>query len=255
MSDGSSTPKKKKDSPSVTGAGDSRPSPADALLPGGENLARALSHPSRRRIVDALREAPDGLTAFDLAARVSLHHNAVRQHLSALAKAGLVSADRDAPSGRGRPSIRHRLVGDEVGIAAGHAELVRLLMGLVQRAGFGPDDVEAFGYEQGLGVGRRGAGAETILEAFARLGFAPQETTSAVERRAGRLDARLMSCPFRAAVEAPGGEVVCRLHRGIAAGLAERAGDAELVSFEIRDPREARCRIVVEGLPPRGGAE
>lgn len=254
MADISSTQIKKNYSASVPSGADSRPSPADALLPGGESLARALSHPSRRRIVDALREAPDGLTAFDLAERVALHHNAVRQHLGALAKAGLVSAERDAPSGRGRPSIRHRLVGDDVSVAAGHAELVRLLMGLVQRAGFGPDDVEAFGYEQGLVVGRRGAGAETILEAFARLGFAPEETTPAAERRAGRLDARLMSCPFRAAVEAPGGEVVCRLHRGVAAGLAERAGDAELVAFEIRDPREARCRLVVEGLPPRGDA-
>lgn len=250
-----STQEKKNYSPTVPADADKRPSPADALLPGGENLARALSHPSRRRIVEALREAPDGLTAFELAERVALHHNAVRQHLGALAKAGLVSADRDAPSGRGRPSIRHRLVGDEVAAAAGHAELVRLLMGLVQRAGFGLDDVEAFGYEQGLVVGRRHAGAETILGAFARLGFAPEETTPARERRAGRLDARLMSCPFRDAVEAPGGELVCRLHRGIAAGLAERAGDARLVEFEIRDPREARCRLLVDGLPPRDGAE
>jgi predicted ArsR family transcriptional regulator len=247
----SSTKEQKNYSPSVTRTKDNRPSPADVLQPGGEDLARALSHPSRRRIVEALRTAPHGLTAFELAEQMGLHHNAIRQHVSALAKAGLVSSHRDAPRGRGRPSIRHRLVGDDASVAAGHAELVRLLMGLVLRSGFGEDDVEAFGYEQGLGLGHRGGGAETIMGAFVRLGFAPEEVTSSPERRAGRLEARLMNCPFRDAVEAPGGEVVCRLHRGIAAGLAERAGDAELREFEIRAPREAGCRMVVDGLPAR----
>lgn len=247
-----STPDRKKYSPSVPAGADDGPGPAAALLPGGENLARALSHPSRRRVLEALAEAPDGLTAFEIAEHVGVHHNAVRQHLAALAKAGLVSAHRDAPQGRGRPSIRHRLVAGDVHAAAGHVELVRLLMGLVNRAGFGPDDVEAFGYEQGLAVGRRGAGALTILDAFARLGFAPQDITSSGDGGRGRLEARLMNCPFRDAVEAPGGEIVCRLHRGIAGGLAERAGDGELIEFEIREPREARCRLVVEGLPHGG---
>ena len=38
----------------------------------------AVAHPSRRRIVEVLTAMPDGVTAFELADRVDLHHNAVR---------------------------------------------------------------------------------------------------------------------------------------------------------------------------------
>ncbi|MFP5452283.1 MAG: helix-turn-helix domain-containing protein, partial [Thermoleophilia bacterium] len=43
--------------------------------------AGALAHPSRGRIAEALGKAPAGLTVADLADRIGLHHNAVRQHL------------------------------------------------------------------------------------------------------------------------------------------------------------------------------
>ena len=177
-----------------------RPGPQDALAPASLAAARALGQPSRRRIVEALTREPDGLTALALAERLGLHHNAVRQHLAVLAGVGLVTSRRDAPRGRGRPSIRYRAVGGGSRLAAGHQELVRLLVGLVRRAGFTSDEVEAFGYEQGLAIGRSGGGAEAIVEAFAQLGFAPEETSSAADRAAGRLSARLQSCPFRDAV-------------------------------------------------------
>jgi predicted ArsR family transcriptional regulator len=209
--------------------------------------ARALAQPSRRRIVEELSASPEGLTAFSLAERVGIHHNAVRQHLSILAAAGIVAAEREAPQGRGRPSTRYRVVDGDAQAAAGHRELVRLLVKLLRQTGFAPQDLESFGRSQGRGMTEAGAGPRAVLDAFARLGFAPHETASAAEAAEGRIVARLECCPFREAVLAPGGESVCHLHRGLAEGLLERAAPgARLAGFEVRDPIHAGCRLVIE---------
>src|SRR5437868_1684747 len=89
-----------------------------APTPGGR-----LARPARRRIVEALAGAPEGATVAALAERFGIHQNAVRKHLAALRAAGAVSAEPQAPSGRGRPSVRWRLAaegGDPV--AEGHRE-------------------------------------------------------------------------------------------------------------------------------------
>ena len=216
--------------------------------------AAPLAQGSRKRIAQALAAAqPEGLTAHEIAGVVGLHHNVVREHLAVLARAGVVSSGRGALSGRrGRPSIRHRLTDvDSLG-AGGHRELVRLLMMLVRRAGMDPDDAEAVGREEGRLLGRPGGGADEIVDVLARLGFAPEERTARTGRRNGEMELRLRHCPFREAVLAPGGEVVCRLHRGLCVGVLEGvAEDAALAAFEPMNPRRAGCRVSVRGLAPR----
>jgi hypothetical protein len=96
-----------------------------------------------------------------------------------------------------------------------------------------------------------GAGADAIAESFARLGFAPRETGSADDRAHGRLGMRLEHCPFRDAVMAPGGELVCRLHRGLAEGIVVAAG-GRLTAFRPQDPVRAGCGVEVDGLGDRG---
>ena len=226
-------------------AADERPGPQAALRAG----ALGLERPARRRLQALLEAAPDGLTVGELAGRLGVHHNAVRKQLAALQREGVVAAEPRAPHGRGRPSLVWRRVG--VGgdpVAQGHRELVRLLVGLVRHAGFTADQVEAFGQDQGRLIGAPG-GREALAEAFARLGFAPEETAGAAARRAGESDLRLNACPFRQAVLEPGGEIVCRLHRGLAAGLAERAADGgELVALDVADPVRGGCRVRARGL-------
>jgi predicted ArsR family transcriptional regulator len=232
------------------------PPPVPATDPRELEAARLLSHPSRRRIAGELADAPQGLTVFELAERVGLHHNAVRQHLAQLASAGLVSSEKEPPRGRGRPRIRYRMLDSASQVAAGHRELVRLLVSLVRIAGFGPDDLEAFGREQGRNLAfddGETTGAEAVLAAFARLGFAPRETSSASDRAAGVAAASLEHCPFRDAVLAPGGEAVCHLHRGLARGLLDVAAPgATLLDLEVRDPVAAGCRVVIGDLPRPG---
>jgi predicted ArsR family transcriptional regulator len=215
--------------------------------------AQALAHPSRRRIAETLASAPEGQAVAELADRVSLHPNAVRQHLDVLRRAGVVASAPSARTGRrGRPSVRYTLAAPEAVAAVGHRKLVRLLLELVRRAGADEQDAEALGHEQGRHLVTTGADAGAFAAAFAGLGFAPQEVTTAAARQAGELDLRLRACPFKEAVLAEGGHLICALHRGLVKGALERVDrGAELADFEPKDPVTAGCRVHVRGLAPR----
>ena len=213
--------------------------------------AEVLAQPSRRRIAEVLAAAPGGLTPFELAEFVGLHHNAVRRNLDVLARAGVVVSERDAAAGRpGRPSRRYRLIAVDGLAEAGHGELVRLLLELVHRAGAGEREVEDFGRDEGRLMGRHGEGISKLTQTLAELGFAPDDVTPDAARLAGELDLRLRHCPFAAAVLAEGGVLVCALHRGLTLGVIDVAApDVYLAGFEIRDPIAAGCRVHVRGLP------
>ena len=217
--------------------------------------AGALAPPSRRRIAEALGSAGAGLTVAALAQRVELHPNAVRQHLDVLQRAGVVVAAPSAPTGRrGRPSTAYALAAPHAVAAVGHRELVRLLLEFVRRMPAGEEDIEAFGWDQGrhLVTGEPQAGA--LAASFAGLGFAPEEVTSEGERRAGAMDLRLRACPFKDAVLAEGGHLICALHRGLVRGALERIdAGAELAVFEPKDPVTAGCRVLVTGLGRHDG--
>lgn len=215
--------------------------------------AGALAHPSRRRIAEALGSGEASLTVAALAQRVELHPNAVRQHLDVLQRAGVVIAAPSAPTGRrGRPSTAYALAAPHAVAAVGHRELVRLLLEFVRRMRTDEDEIEAFGWDQGrhLVAGEPEPGA--LAASFAGLGFAPEEVTSEGDRRAGAMDLRLRACPFKEAVLAEGGHLICALHRGLVRGALARIDDtAELAVFEPKDPVTAGCRVRVTGLGPR----
>lgn len=215
--------------------------------------AGALAHPSRRGIAEALGSAGAGLTVAELAGRVDLHPNAVRQHLDVLQRAGVVVSAPSAPTGRrGRPSARYALAAPHAVAAVGHRELVRLLLELVRRSRTSEDEVEAFGWEQGRRLVGDGVGPEGLAASVAGLGFAPEEVTSEGDRRAGQMDLRLRACPFKDAVLAEGGHLICALHRGLVRGALERIDDdAELAVFEPKHPVTAGCRVLITGLEPR----
>lgn len=69
---------------------------------------RALSDPSRARILELVQQAEAPLDVRELAARVGLHVNSVRSHLRVLAEAGLVAARREEPTGPGRPRVLYQ---------------------------------------------------------------------------------------------------------------------------------------------------
>ncbi len=228
--------------------------PETTWLAGTEGLApheaQALAHPSRQRIVSALGRSAAGAGVSELADLMGMHPNAVRQHLEVLARAGIITGAVEAPSGRpGRPGTRYRLVGARAVAGVGGRELTRLLLELVKRTGGSSADAEAVGVEQGAGLVTPGAAPEALAEAFAGLGFAPQDVTGDVERRAGRRELRLRACPFKEAVLLQGGDLICALHRGLVRGaLAGIDPGATLTAFEPNDPVRVGCRVSFGGL-------
>ena len=214
-----------------------RPRRAVARAPRARGGARADRRAPHRRRAGG-RGGPQ--TAQEVADALGLHHTSVRVQLAALEGAGVVEGLTDPPSGRGRPVRRYVLApdpGDRE--AVGHRELVRLLMGLVRQTGLGPEEMERFGERQGWAVpaaGRRHRRAAARVRA--------PRLRAARGPGPGPADLVLGRCPFADGVEAPGGELICLLHRGLARGIAARAApEVAVTDLVIEDPRRAGCRL------------
>jgi predicted ArsR family transcriptional regulator len=222
-------------------------------LPAALAAASALAHPARRRIAQLLAGAPGGLTVAEIVRQLGdLHHNAIRNHLRVLARAGAVAVERDPRSGRGRPTERFSLADPEATRIAAQQELTRFLVAMLVEAGAEDHTAREFGRRQGARLVDV-HGRNDVMGSPSRLGFAPHETTTAGEAAAGVLEMRLDHCPFRDAVLARGGTLVCELHHGLMEGMAEAAGpEARVSRFEAEDRRRAGCMVRLEGLtaPP-----
>ena len=221
----------------MTAAG---PDALDALSPARHGRAVVLARPAARRVAAVLEAAPGPLSAQEVADSLGLHHTSVRTQLAALERAGVAESHADPPRGRGRPARRYVLASDpDDREAQGHRELVRLLMALMHQTGLGPEEMERFGERQGWAVPAPGGGIGELREAFERMGFAPREVPGADPP-----DLILDRCPFADGVEAPGGELICVLHRGLARGIALRtAPELTVTDLVIEEPRRAGCRL------------
>lgn len=214
------------------------PDAVHALLPARHERSALLARPAARRVVETLDASTGPMTAQELADALGLHHSGVRTQLAALERAGVVDAVPDPPSGRGRPVRRFALASDPDGEEVrGHRELVRLLMSLVRQTGLGPDEMEVFGERQGRAVPVPGGGVDELRRTFERLGFAPRQDEDGIVLR---------RCPFADGVEAPGGELICVLHRGLARGIAAAAApELTVEALVAEDPRTAGCRLLL----------
>ncbi len=149
------------DTPSAADRSPGRP--ASTPQPLALVAASVLANPARRRIAEILGAAPGGMTVAELVDAVGdMHHNPIRNHLRVLARAGLVSVERDPPVGRGRPTDRFFLVDPVASRIAAEKDLLRLLVGLINQAGVDRKGAIAFGRSHGAdaisGVDRAGAG-------------------------------------------------------------------------------------------------
>jgi len=204
-------------------------------------MARALGGVTRHAIYRHLADAGRPCGVAELTDRFGIHHNAVRQHLAKLRDAGLIVETTNPPTGRGRPTLSYRIVPGAAGHWDGpspHERLATLLLELLETGGTP--------YDVGFGAGRRMAiehgtelDAVDVLEIVAmRLGFEPVRS-----ERADGADIVLDCCPFGAMADASPG-VVCELHRGMAAGIADTAaGAVSLRGFVVTSGRDGGCRL------------
>ncbi len=158
---------------------------------------------AKRRLLELLKRLGPA-TAGALAKQLGLTVVAVRQHLQALAKLGLVAQEKQPPSGRGRPSVHWSLTALAAEIFPDrHAELT---VGLIEaaREAFGADGlkrlIEVRAREQTAEYSRVVPGEEAPLkqrlEALAARRSAEGYMAEAIEQGDGSLLLVEHHCPI-----------------------------------------------------------
>jgi predicted ArsR family transcriptional regulator len=219
---------------------------------------RALSSPTRARLLSLVREAGAPAAVDELAEWTGLHPNTVRAHLGVLEEAGLV---RSAPESRDRPG-RPRLVyeaveGEDVDAfdRPGYRFLAQMLAGHIATTSADPAS-EAI--ELGAAWGRHLTPApppsrrtppdevvERLRSLLHDLGFDPE--LEATPDEPPRL--LLRRCPFLRVAEEHQ-EVVCSIHLGLMRGATRQLGGAVEVTDLIPFAEPAGCvsHLALEGI-------
>lgn len=179
---------------------------------------------SRMRVLQALRQVPEGLGAQELAEQLGLHVNTVRFHLDRLVDDGVVARHTEERSGPGRP----RLTFTSLAAPGTHGDrrsyrlLAEILASYVAGA---TDDPVTAGMEAGRTWGhylteRPGPYRDTdqessmheLLRILEDIGFAPE----IVQSGAGQ-EVWLRHCPFLEVAQEHR-DLVCAVHLGLMQG-------------------------------------
>ncbi len=205
----------------------------------GTELHRALSDPSRGRILEVLQEAGAPLDARELGTRVGLHWNTVRSHLRVLSEAGLVSARREERTRPGRPRVLYEAAAEPFDdrVFASHRLLAQILASHLAGSERNPSArAEEVGRAWGEHLVRRPPpftsiskedAVDEVVGLHEQFGFRPElrEATSGQELV-------LRRCPFQE-VATTYQTVICSVHLGlIRGGLAQLGTGVDADSLE-----------------------
>ena len=203
---------------------------------------------TRGRILALLRQS--ALTANQIAAQLKLTHNAIRGHLAALQRDGVV---REAGWQRGasRPAVLYEVVPEaEVGFSKAYIPFVAQLMRVLQEE-LGQAELDQIMHRVGRRLAsewprlrgtfpERVAAASALLEDLGGLNH--------VERQNGDFVIRGRNCLLSAAVH--GRPEVCRAMQTVLADLLEapvreccERGERPRCCFEIRTPDETTLAV------------
>lgn len=215
----------------------------------GEAKYRALADPNRRHLLRLIEDAEGPVEVAELARRIGLHPNTVRDHLELLEEAGLVERTTEERSRPGRPKVLYRPGPRETRApgSEGYKFLAEVLASWIQGSA---DRPAAAAEEAGRVWGRQlvdhpspfaavdaAAATEEVVTVLAQLGFGPEESDCD-----GSTVVELHDCPFRDIAHS-WGDVVCSVHLGLLRGVAEESGGA--VSIDSLEPfvEPSLCRV------------
>lgn len=208
--------------------------------------ARALGDPTRFAVFRYIDESALPVGVAELTRHFGLNHNAIRQHLAKLRDAELVVEEVDAPRGPGRPTLSYRPMPGAADRWEGTSAYERLAALLVEvtRGVSVHDAGYTAGREMASALPADARAADAVETITRRLGFEPHREHD----DDGRLSIVLDHCPFASLAEhAP--ELVCELHRSLAAGIADAtAGDMAVTDLVIRPPATAGCRVILTAV-------
>jgi predicted ArsR family transcriptional regulator len=202
-------------------------------------LHRALSDPSRVRVLELVQQAEAPLDARELATRVGLHANTVRAHLRILAEAGLVSARREERTRPGRPRLLYQAAAEPLdeGALASYRLLAQILASNLAGSERDPSaPAEEAGRAWGAHLVRKpppftSISKQETIDEVVRLheeyGFRPE-----LRRAKSGQELVLKRCPFQE-VATSYQAVICPIHLGLIRGaLAELGTGIEADSLE-----------------------
>ena len=211
-----------------------------------------LAEPSRRAILDVLREAGVPLPVGTIAARVHLHVNSVRDHLHRLRDVGLVRVTVAAPAGRGRPSLLYGLAPTHDAasdpwraFAAAVADQVAVMP---EAAGVWASAGERWGASTASAALEHPGATDTVGTVTAILreaGFEPQ-----VRTQDDGVEIRLHACPFLP-VERRHLHAICGVHHGFLQGVLDGLGSP--LEASVLEPF-AEPHVCIARLTPPPGA-
>jgi predicted ArsR family transcriptional regulator len=206
-----------------------------------QEQARALGDPTRHGIFRYVADADRPVDVAELTEFLGFNHNAIRQHLTKLVDAGLVTEDLAPRTGRGRPRLVYRLnpAAESRWGVTGPYERLSLLLVEILRSGDSAVEVGRRSVRrQRLGSGAEGDPVGVVVEAMERQGFDPF-----VRNRGKSIELVLRNCPFETAALADS-DTVCAIHLGIAQGVAALTGGRLVVDNLVpHDPRRANCQL------------
>ncbi|MCF8572112.1 transcriptional regulator [Gordonia sp. HY002] len=201
------------------------PDPAPSVAP---DLTAA-----QRATLDALRG--DGpARVVDVAARLGLHTNTIREHLDALVGLGVATRMRAESAGRGRPAWRYAAVAADGVAVRAYTGMAVALAGHLRRTAADPAaQARQLGRDWGrdLASGRPRTDGDSRTQILAHLtdfGFAPVDESTTIA---------LTRCPLLdAARRYP--DITCQIHRGLVQGSLDALGDTRtrpvLIPFAAR---------------------
>jgi len=214
-----------------------------------------LAQPTRARLFALLSELKRAAGTVELAERLDLHPNGVRNHLERMEQAGLVARERARKPTPGRPRDWWTIApnarpGGEPPRA--YTDLGRWLARAIPPRPGRLRDIEAAGREIGrelAPVTAETGGADALQSTLVALGFQP----TLEQEPPDQASLCLGNCPYRDAVR-ENQPVICTLHRGITLGLLDvLEPDGKLIDFVPRDPDTAGCLIQLGGVSPGPG--
>lgn len=165
---------------------------------------------TRGRIIELLRRS--GRTVNELADALDLTPNAVRSHLAALERDGLVTQQPGAAAGVGKPAYRYSLTPEaDALLPKAYAPVLDLLLRVLAER-LAPGEVDEMLREVGrrAAAGRTEAGQDVRMRIDAAYGILGELGGVAdLEESDGMVVIRGYSCPFAAVV--PGTPQMCHL--------------------------------------------
>ena len=203
--------------------------------------ARALGDPTRHAIFRYLADAGVPVDVAELTDHFGFNHNAIRQHLTKLLSAALVTEEQAPSSGRGRPRLNYGIdptAESRWGVTGPYERLSLLLSEMVRTGDSALEVGRRAGRRQRLGSPAEDDPVGFVVDAMERQGFDPVARV-----RGDQVDVVLRTCPFATTALADP-DTICSIHLGLAQGLAERTGGHVVVDELVpHDPRRANCRL------------